>query len=164
MIVLSGHFLSLKSRRIRYAILGIGLAPIIGAFFYNQGFEAPFIRCLFQQVLGFPGPACGMTRSFMAFVRGDITQALMYHAFGPILFISCLIAVIHSVIELALGRTVSAFYSQILFQPRVPILGLVLFVGYYLLRLYARYSTVDLPTPLENSLVWRLFITGANVL
>ena len=164
MIASSGQALSLKSRRIRYGALGLGLAPVIGAFFYNQGVEAPFIHCLFQQVFGFPGPACGMTRSFMAFARGDISQALMYHAFGPILFLSCLITAVHIVIELALGRTVSTVYSRIIFQSWAPILGIALFLGYYSLRLYARYSAVDWPIGLENSLAWQLFMTGANSL
>ena len=164
MIAVSGRSLCLRSRRIRYGLLGLGLAPIMGAFFYNQGIEAPFLHCLFQQVFGFPGPACGMTRAFMAFARGDLLQAVMYHAFGPILFLACLLTVIHAVIELILGRTVSTFYSRILCQSWPPGLFLVLFLGYYLLRLYARYSAVDLPVALETSLVWRLFVTGANAL
>ena len=35
--------------------------------------------CFIKSVFGVPCPACGMTRAWMSFVRGDFAGAFMFH-------------------------------------------------------------------------------------
>ena len=43
------------------------------------------ILCPFRWLTGIICPGCGMTRSVMAFVRGDFLSSLHFHPFGPLL-------------------------------------------------------------------------------
>ena len=42
-------------------------------------------RCPVRQLTGIPCPTCYLTRSVLATLQGDLTQALHWHAFGPLL-------------------------------------------------------------------------------
>ncbi|HEY9647789.1 MAG TPA: DUF2752 domain-containing protein, partial [Chroococcidiopsis sp.] len=63
--------LSGRDRLLRGLILGVSLGPVVGAVLYNQGVRLTPAKCLFQAIIGFPSPGCGMTRSLMAIARGD---------------------------------------------------------------------------------------------
>ncbi|MBD3883350.1 DUF2752 domain-containing protein [Phormidium tenue FACHB-886] len=148
--------------RLRWVLLGISSAPIAGAFLYNLGLRITPAKCLFQWLLGFPAPTCGMTRSWMALVRGDWQQAVMYHLFGPVLFCLCLAVVVQVMLELAIGRQLS--YSRWLWQPKWMAIALVPFFGYYGLRLYVRYTSAMLPFHLSDTAAWQLLTHGAKLL
>ncbi|NJP10237.1 MAG: DUF2752 domain-containing protein [Leptolyngbyaceae cyanobacterium RU_5_1] len=170
--MLSCQLLSEKARRIRYGILGLGLTPLIGAFLLNRGIHLPLKRCLFQWFLGFPSPTCGLTRSLTALMRGDWQQSLIYHLFGPILFVICLTAVVQSGIELITGHSLSGFtgkslttfYRQLLQHHWFIAICLLLLLSYYLLRLYARYGAEDPPFSGEHFSTWQFFVAGAKAL
>lgn len=40
--------------------------------------------CPFYNLLHIPCPCCGVTRAWLAFLRGEFRQALAYHAFFPL--------------------------------------------------------------------------------
>jgi len=148
----------------RWMILGASLAPVIGAFLYNLGLRITPQKCFFQQWLGFPSPACGMTRAFMAIARGDWQQALTYHLFAPLLFGACLLAAAHVSTELIGGRRLPIGYGRSLCQPSVIALGVLLFFSYYALRMYARYSSGILPFDLAETALWQNLTLGAKAL
>ena len=43
--------------------------------------------CPFQAVTGLPCPGCGMTRSCMCLMKGDVRQSFHFHLFGPLIFL-----------------------------------------------------------------------------
>lgn len=158
--------------RIRWLVLGLALTPILGAFLYNLGLRITPADCFFQQTFGFPGPACGMTRSLMALARGDWQQALTYHLFGPLLFGICVAAILQAGAELLMGRSMTRPAGQFKAGRMVlPVLGLVglvtgvlLFLAYYALRLYLRYDSGRLPFDFVDTAIWQQLVVGARSL
>ena len=76
-----------------------------------------------------------MTRSFMAIARGDLSRAIDYHLFGPLLFIGFGLTIVHLSWELSIDRHLSAVYIQWLKRRDFQLALLTSFLGYYLLRL-----------------------------
>lgn len=144
MFELSRHSLSRCARRVRWGILGLCWAPLVGSFFYNQGYKVPFLGCPFRHLTGIPCPTCGMTRSFMAIARGNLSEAVSQHLFGPIVFAGLLIAVAHIGVELLTGRQVSVFYSRFFQQRKLQLFFLVMFFSYYGLRLFSLSKSGEL--------------------
>jgi hypothetical protein len=61
------------------------LAPA-AVLWAESALQLPSIgNCLFAAVLGFEGPACGISHSAQAFLSGHITTALHYHPSGPLI-------------------------------------------------------------------------------
>ena len=151
MVKLSQYLFLPKKQWIRLFSLGIFCAPILAAFFYNQGYTISFIACPFSHLTGIPTPTCGLTRSFMAMARGDWHQAFAEHLFGPVLFVGCLLAILHLVLELAKNKPLDAFYLQLLKQKKFQLTGLVMFLGYYTFRLYSLANAGELQIAFLNS-------------
>jgi hypothetical protein len=76
-----------------------------------------------------------MTRSFMAIARGDWQEAIDYHLFGPLLFASFGIALIHVIFELLCDRNLPTFYLKLLTRKGLQLSVIVSFLTYYLLRI-----------------------------
>ena len=47
----------------------------------------PLRECPFRTLTGLPCPGCGLTRSCLCLLRGDLGQSVAYHAFGPLLMV-----------------------------------------------------------------------------
>jgi len=43
--------------------------------------------CPFRSLTGLPCPGCGLTRSCLCLLEGNLGQSLAYHAFGPLFFV-----------------------------------------------------------------------------
>ena len=56
------------------------------------------VLCPFRRITGLPCPGCGLTRSCVAFLHGDLSRSLHFHPFGP------LVVVIIAVVLLRLVR------------------------------------------------------------
>lgn len=155
---------SLADRWLHGVVLGLSLSPIIGAFLYNQGLRLSVGSCRFQQMFGIPSPACGMTRSFMAIARGNLYEAVMYHLFGPILFAVFGIIAIQSGCRLMTGRSLLSRYIKVLANSTVIVIGILAFLAYYGIRLFARYyGEAGILAGLDNPL-WQMLVTGAKAL
>lgn len=156
--------LSNRDRTWRWVSLASAIAPLIGAFLYNQGLRLTPGRCLFQATFGFPAPSCGLTRSFMAIARGDWSMAFTYHFYGPILFAGLLLTTVHLGLELGTHQAWSAPYTRA--TRNIWVIGsmVALFFAYYALRLYARYHSADIPTPLADTALWQFLTNGASLL
>lgn len=113
-----------------------------------------------------------MTRSLLAFTRGDWQQALMYHLFGPVVFLVCVFAVLQTTIELVAGRSLKSFsgraiadyYRDTLTKPYWLGMVLFLFLAYYAIRLSARYASIEWPFGFEHSSLWQWIVAGAKAL
>lgn len=62
-------------------LVGLGVAAARGA----SGLPFGLWRCPMRQLTGVPCPTCYLTRSVLATLRGDLAQALQWHAFGPVM-------------------------------------------------------------------------------
>jgi Protein of unknown function (DUF2752) len=133
---LSPQLISAVDRRLRWGILGFSATPLTGAYFYSQGHHLSWLVCPVNHFTGIPCPTCGMTRSFVATIRGDWQQAFTYHLFAPLLFAGFTAAIVHVTIELITTRKLSAPYLKLLKQRRVQVSLLALFFAYYGFRLY----------------------------
>ncbi len=148
----------------RGVVVGVSLSPIIGAFLYNQGFRLSSGPCRFQHTFGIPSPACGMTRSFMAIARGDWSEAVMYHLFGPVLFAVLGMMAAQASIELVTGRSLSPKYTQWLTHPALTVTSILAFLAYYGVRLLARYHSESGMLADFNHPMWQLIVAGAKAL
>ncbi|MBF2067643.1 MAG: DUF2752 domain-containing protein [Calothrix sp. C42_A2020_038] len=144
MFKLSSNRLPHQGKFVRWGILGLSSAPIFGTYVYNQGYRISFLQCPILHLTGVPCPSCGMTRAFMAIVRGDLHQAIEYHLFSPVLFVGFVIAVIHVTFELLTQRRLTTFYIECLKLKKVQLSIVLIFFTYYILRLYWWQQTGDI--------------------
>jgi hypothetical protein len=71
----------------------------------------------------------------MAIARGNWRSAIDYHLFGPLLFIGFGVAIVHSIWELSINQNLPIFYLSWLKRRDFQLVMLVVFLGYYLLRI-----------------------------
>ena len=151
MFQLSHHRLSNPARRIRFGFLGLCCTPVVGTYFYNQGYRLSFLICPIKHWTGIPCPTCGMTRSFMAIVRGDWTEAFSEHLFGPFLFFGFCIIAIHLTLELLTNHKIIAFYVKVIRKRKLQLVSFLLVMSYYALRLYFLSITGELSLAFDHS-------------
>ena len=70
-----------------------GAAVIAASFAYAPWVNHGPVICPMRLIFGIPCPGCGLTRSFCAIARGNLSAAFGYHALGPVLYLVLLIAV-----------------------------------------------------------------------
>ncbi len=157
MLKLSSNRLSCHGKLIRWGILGFCSAPIIGTFIYNKGYRIPFLVCPIKHFTGIPCPTCGMTRSFMAIAHGDLGQAFAFHLFGPILFLTFLIAIIHLSLELLVKRRIHIFSGSLIKLKKLSFPGIYALFIYHALRLYHLCQTGELYFAFIHSPLGRFF-------
>jgi hypothetical protein len=90
------------------AFYGTALAAIAASFVISphQATDGP-ILCPFRRFSGLPCPGCGLTRSWVSFAHGDVSAAFDYHAFGPLLFVTVVVALGVKAFTLITGRQLS---------------------------------------------------------
>ena len=162
MFELSHQPLPRSGRFIRYGLLGIASAPLLGAYCYNRGYRLPFLGCPVRHLTGIPCPTCGMTRSFMAIAQGHWSQALAHHWFGPILFFTFLVAAIHIAIELRCDRRVLTFYRGWLNRRAFQLGALSSLLLYHSYRLYDLAQSGALKVAVENSPLGQILLSIAD--
>jgi hypothetical protein len=101
-----------------------------------------------------------MTRSFMAIAEGNWQQAISMHLFGPILFLACLVTVLHVGLELATNQRIGGWHLRLISDRWIQLFGLVFYAGYYGLRLQQLSVSGELALSFANSPLGRLL---ANV-
>lgn len=81
-----------RRRRILFlailALVGLSLGTLsFASNFFQTGFgRHPQSVCPFLNVTGIPCPFCGITRSLFSLLNGNLSKALWYHPFGPVLW------------------------------------------------------------------------------
>lgn len=138
------EFLSEKERCQRYICLAIALIAIIGSYLLNFGLEIPFLGCPLLRYVGIPCPGWGLTRSLMAIGRGDLSQAIAYHLFGPVFFGMFVIADLHLVLELINNRKIRVFYISLIQNYQFQIFCFLVLFGYHGTRLQELWKSGEL--------------------
>src|SRR3954467_15254793 len=78
----------LRPRVVALSIAAIGAAQV---FFSMHGFGLP---CMFLKMTGCPCPGCGLTRSVMAMMHGQVGESLRWHPLGPVLLAAMTVALV----------------------------------------------------------------------
>jgi len=92
----------------------LGSALGILAFLGPESFPS----CTFHELTGYSCLTCGLTRSVLALIRGDLASSIGHHLMGPFLVLGLLWAMMHLGAEALTGRkrsTVSRSW-QVLFS------------------------------------------------
>lgn len=162
MFKLSPYPLSCHDKLVRWGILGFSYAPLLGTYFYNQNYRIGFLVCPIRHLTGIPCPTCGMTRSFMAIGRGDLNQAVAEHLFGPLLFASFVVAIVHITLEILTRHRITAFYCQLLKLKKIQIFGILAIFIYYFFRLYHLSQTGEIYIAFSSSPLGQLLAIGTT--
>ncbi|MBB4136022.1 DUF2752 domain-containing protein [Gordonia humi] len=83
--------------------LGIG-AVVVGACVPTSAVGDGPVLCPFRRLTGLPCPGCGLTRSFVYTMHGDLPAAFAAHAFGPPLVAFSLVAAVTAVVRRRRGH------------------------------------------------------------
>lgn len=109
MFYLDRHKLSFHALKVRFILITLSVAPLVGTYSYsNRQLTSPFI-CPIKALTGIPCPGCGMTRSFLALAQGNLVESINYHLFGFLLFIGLFLTTIHLSIEIVTQRKLRTF-------------------------------------------------------
>lgn len=157
--------LSLWDRLWRWAALGGTGALGLSAYGYGRGWAIPQWQCWIEELIGLPGPGCGLTRSWIALTQGHLLLALQYHLLGPIFALGLLGLVAQGSLELWLGRPMPLRYNGLAWlmgwrDRSLWCLGLLTLL-YYFVRLYARYGEGGLVSQLDGVPLWEFVKVGA---
>ncbi len=60
--------------------------------------------CPFAMMTGLPCPGCGLTRSWVAFMHGDVGASFRFNVFGPILLVLTVVTIVVAVATLVRRR------------------------------------------------------------
>ncbi|MEH2065762.1 MAG: DUF2752 domain-containing protein [Nostoc sp.] len=156
MFELSPYPLLSHGKLVRWGLLGFSCTPLLGTYFYHQGYRVRFLVCPIRYLTGIPCPTCGMTRSFMAIAQGDLVKAVAENLFGPLLFASFVIVAVHITLELLTKRRITAFYCHPIKQRKLQIIGLFSVFIYYIFRLYNLSQTGEMYFSFINSPLGKL--------
>jgi Protein of unknown function (DUF2752) len=145
--------LSIGEQRQRLLYLGLVGMPLVMSWLNGWGFHVSLGGCPLLKWLGVPCMGWGLTRSFYATARGDLTTAAQFHLFGSLLFLGFAIAALHWSLELLRRQKMQFFYSPWLQQQRVWLFGFLIILGYHLTRLVALYQSGQLQQWMQESIV-----------
>ena len=114
------------------AALGVG-GLAVAALLPAGGIEDGPILCPFRFLTGLPCPGCGLTRSWVYLMHGDLGSALASNWFGPVLIVA-VVALTVITARARFGRRRPADLDELVKNPIV--LGLFgLFLAYGTVRL-----------------------------
>ena len=102
-----------KGRGEELWLLALALCAIAGSFILQPAgcgglsLPIPFLSepvalpemCMSRRILGVSCPGCGLTRSFVATARGDLSTAFKWNPMGPVLFLVVLFQIPYRLIQ-----------------------------------------------------------------
>lgn len=94
--------------------------------------------CLLKLTTGLDCPGCGLTHSFCALGKGNLTMAFRYNLLGPAVFLLLVLIWIKLALDLLGGTQFSAVLGRLLASKRLHWGILCVLVAYGAARLIAR--------------------------
>lgn len=105
-------------------------AFILLVYFVLLGFVNIKTRCIFKMVTGIPCPSCGMTRSYISLLHGNIYKAFFYH---PLFLIPIILFIMYILKEF------SSIIKKIYSSKYLWIIITILFIIVYIIRMNALF-------------------------
>lgn len=92
-------------------VVGATTVAVVGAaalgaacVFSPSGVESGPPLCPFAVMTGLPCPGCGLTRSWVAFMHGDVGSAFTFNVFGPVFLVLTAVTVVAATVTLVRRR------------------------------------------------------------
>lgn len=119
-----------SNRAAALGVLGVTAAQLLAT-----ALGVPLLGCPMRHLLGLPCPGCGMSRAGVALLRGDLAQAMHWHAFSPL--VAAIFLTLGVVAVLPEERRLAAAAAVARFERRrwMGLLLLAAFVGYWVFRI-----------------------------
>lgn len=95
---------SSERRAQKWIILAFLTGLLAVAYFYDPAQGPSLSVCLFRQWAGFPCPACGITRSVCASMKGQWYDALRFHPLGPVVVLVFIGAWVREIVLVCMSR------------------------------------------------------------
>ena len=119
--------------------------------------EGGFIICAVRNATGLPCPGCGLTRSFCAMAKGEVTRAANFHVLGPAMFTLTGIYWLRSVALLAGWKDAVARYDARMMRLRILYVFAAVFIGAWVLKIGVMTWTGELARLASTGTLSRLF-------
>ena len=137
---------------------------IIWALFYDPSQGPSFPLCLFHHWTGLPCPACGMTRSVCAFMKGQWERAVHFHPLGPLAAVILVTAWMRRIMVICIRdgdsrrvqrlRVLVGRADEFFRRPYVVRFGLILLALVWIIRVGWLGWRDPMPHPVELSFPW----------
>ncbi len=101
--------------------------------------------CIFAEITQRPCPGCGMTRSFMALLRGNWAESLRMHPFTIFFVMSGLMCSVVTLLPLGLAERIVVKVEVFERKTKLPAAALILFASFGLLRMLGLWYQPPLP-------------------
>jgi|SRR5215213_2861995 len=129
-----------RSRKIALAVLA-GLSIVyLFSIFYSPAEPGPdgryFTLCVFKNATGLPCPGCGLTHSFCALGKGDLSGAARFNLMGPPIFLLSMLFWLRSALLLAGWKDKVRFFDMLFARFRVASVFLVSLLIFGIARIF----------------------------
>ena len=114
------------------AAIGVG-GIVIAALLPAGGIEDGPVLCPFRALTGLPCPGCGLTRSWVYLMHGDIGSSLASNWFGPVLIVAVLVLAVVSLRSRLRGKRPTDLDKLV--KSRIVLGFFALFIAYGAVRL-----------------------------
>lgn len=120
-------------------VVGATTVAVVGAaalgaacVFSPSGVESGPPLCPFAVMTGLPCPGCGLTRSWVAFMHGDVGSAFTFNAFGPVFLVLTAVTVVAATVTLVRrrGAPLAGWRDRVLGPVGAVLLGVWLTYGF----------------------------------
>ena len=113
----------------------LAIATVAGAHASLTALGLPSWQCPVRYGLGIPCPGCGLSRAVVALGHGQWHEALILHAFAPLLVIGLLIILIAGLLPTQLRDALTQLMDGLERQTGLIVFVLINLVIYWLIRL-----------------------------
>jgi hypothetical protein len=122
----------------------IGGAIIISApillLYYNSCIEEKESLCPIMRCLNIPCPGCGLTKSLVCLIKGDLYSSISYHPFGIIIEIITICVLLFSIKDIIYKSNTT---DKLLNHPLLWKILAIFFFIFYVIRLLHYYIKHD---------------------
>jgi hypothetical protein len=121
--------------------LGLLSAVFVASVLWHPADDGGLVLCPFRAATGIPCPGCGLTRSFCAMGKGDVSRAFELHALGPVLFVVAGLLWLRSAAVLAGAGDFVTRVDQALVRWKALQIGGVVLIAVWVMRLVSLYRS-----------------------
>ena len=130
-----GRSLSSVSLAGAATVAGVGIAGIAVACAWSPaGASSGPEVCPFRRLTGLPCPGCGLTRSWVSLMHGDVSNAFSFNLFGPLLLVLTAVAVVIALWSLVLRDGAPLDRTRSWLSVRVVVGFVAVWLGYGVFR------------------------------